>query len=66
MLHEKGHYRRYASIGPGGWDCACCAPEPGPARAFFLRKVKKYEKQIWKRELLKELETISEERNSEL
>jgi hypothetical protein len=33
------------SVGPGGWNCACCAPAPGKgrkkARRTFKRRAKR-------------------------
>jgi len=37
-VFEKGAYRKYARLGPGGWKCACCAPSPGPMKKDELRR----------------------------
>jgi hypothetical protein len=55
MIQEKGHYRRFVRIGPGGWRCNCCAPAPGKAKKQFLRAAKRSERKTWLQEFRKEL-----------
>jgi hypothetical protein len=61
VIHEQGHYRRFVRIGPGGWKCPCCAPAPGKALKDYLKATKRSERMTWKKELIKELETVNEE-----
>lgn len=35
---EKGHYKKYAVMGPGGKKCSCCYPPPGKTRRYFERQ----------------------------
>jgi hypothetical protein len=38
-------------VGPGGRDCTCCGQRPGRDRKAARRRVKRAERQIWKRDL---------------
>jgi hypothetical protein len=40
-MARKSEYKRYACIGPGGWNCSCCNPAQGIYRKLFFR--------LWKR-----------------
>lgn len=57
MIHAKRFYLkvRNAGIGPGGWNCACCAPAP-KNRPAYLRLVKKRERRMFADLIRKELE----------
>ncbi|QKW31430.1 hypothetical protein HUT11_35290 (plasmid) [Streptomyces seoulensis] len=37
--------------GPGGRDCTCCGQDPGRGRKTARRRVKRSERQAWKRAL---------------
>lgn len=56
MQHAKRFHMKIIGykIGVGGWNCACCAPAPGK-RAKLWRSAKRREREIWKREVAKEL-----------
>lgn len=36
---KHSHHRRFAlcKVGPGGWNCACCAPPRGKRKEIFRR-----------------------------
>lgn len=54
---EKGGYRRYACLGPGGWNCRCCTPAPaGPKMKKFLRIWKKRERRDTMNDVQQQLE----------
>ncbi|GAA1431809.1 hypothetical protein GCM10009601_51580 [Streptomyces thermospinosisporus] len=40
---------RHCPDGPGGRDCHCCGQPPGRARKTARRRVKRAERQQWKR-----------------
>ena len=40
----RASHKRFARVGPGGMECACCAPAPGKEKKAFLRQAKKREK----------------------
>jgi hypothetical protein len=41
---------RHCPDGPGGRDCPCCGQPPGRERKTARRRVKRSERQGWKRE----------------
>jgi hypothetical protein len=59
VTQEKGTYRRYARLGPGGWKCGCCAPPPGPPRRNELRRWNKTYNREVDRQVQVELDEIS-------
>ena len=46
-------------IGPGGIGCPCCGPAPGPTRKQLLRTIKRSEKQLAKKDIEQQLETLT-------
>lgn len=46
MIHDKKlHMKiRNRQIGPGGWNCPCCAPAPGKPRKVYAKLSKKRER----------------------
>ena len=51
MLQSKKFYMRVrcVGIGPGGWNCACCAPPKGKKRKQWVRRAKKLERLLIKK-----------------
>jgi hypothetical protein len=41
---------RHAPDGPGGRDCHCCGQPPGRQRTTARRRVKRSERNAWKRD----------------
>ena len=40
MIQSKAWYKRNLSVGPGGMNCSCCAPAPGPFRKQVLKTIR--------------------------
>lgn len=57
MIRAKRFYLkiRNEGIGPGGWNCACCAP-PISQRRAYVRIVKKRERRLFVRLIRDDLE----------
>jgi hypothetical protein len=56
MIREKGYYKRFVKVGPGGINCGCCFPQTNPARKSLLRALKPQERRHVQRLIKEELE----------
>lgn len=53
---ERGDYKRYKSMGPGGWKCTCCGPAPGKEKKMFRRLCKRAERREREKEMQQEIQ----------
>ena len=49
MLQEKGFYKRFVKVGPGGVKCSCCFPQDSKGKKKYLRAFRKDEKRFMQR-----------------
>ncbi len=54
-MKEKGYYRKFLLIGPGGKRCPCCFPAPGKERKAELKITQKRELRFLTKLIDKEL-----------
>lgn len=46
MLKEKGFYKRFVKVGPGGFKCECCWPQTSKGHKEALRSFRWDEKRF--------------------
>lgn len=55
MIKEKGFYRKFVKVGPGGIHCGCCFPQTNPGRKYLFRVSSRDEKRLIERLIKEEL-----------
>lgn len=60
MIHDKGRFKRFTPVGPGGKKCGCCFPQTGSARSALFRFIKRTERMLARREIERELLQLRE------
>ena len=56
MIREKGLYRRFVRVGPGGFKCGCCWPQSSKGHKSALRAFRKDAQRFFERLLREALE----------